>query len=401
MAGTLRPSPRPRGEVEFFPLDDEVLLFLPEGRRLFRLSPAAGWIWCRLCDGDDTGTLADGFARTFGVAPAEARGRVSAALADWARAGLLEGTAPAPPPMDDEPPEEPFAGTVPPARALLRLRILDSSIEVRFPDPARLRACLPLLAHFAEASGSPPGSRIDLLPAPPDPLLLQEGRIVARMPDSASFAPQFALALAMLACGRHDFALQLHAAMVATAKGAILLPAAPGSGKTCLSLAAAARGFAWYSDEIVLLERGSLTARGVPACATVKGPAWPVIAAIHPEIDGLPAHRRIDGRICRYLPPPPLVDDPRRERAWPVRALVFPRFRAGRPARLAPVSRALALERLFAECLALRLAFDAATVADLVTRLGRLEVLELTFGDARAAAEMLAERFGIGPLPAG
>lgn len=389
--------PRPRASVDFFAFDGEALLFLPETRRLFRLSSAAGWIWCRLCEGDGREELAAGFARTFGVPPEKARDAVRTALADWAAAGLLEGTVPASPAPVEEPEEEgePFGGALPPPGASLRLRILGSTIGIGFPDPSLRRACLPLLAQFAVDTPEPADLRVDLVAEGAELLLVHEGRISVRMTDPYAFAPQLALALAMLACARHDFALQLHAAMLATPEGAILLPAAPGSGKTCLSLAAASRGFAWYSDEITLLEAGTFHARAVPACATVKQPAWPVVAAIFPEIRDLPAYRRIDGKICRYLPPPPLPGDPRRQRAWPVRALVFPRFVAGQPARLRPVSRALALERLFAECLALRLCLDAATVGRLVGWLEGLVVAELTFGDARAAAEQLAERFGI------
>lgn len=394
MEALLRP-PRPRAEVEFHALDGEALLFLPEGRRLFRLSPAAGWIWCRLCEGDGGEELVAGFARTFAVPPEEARHRVAAALDAWTAAGLLEGTSPAPPAAVGEPEGEPFEGALPPPGASLRLRILDSTIEVGFPDPALRRACLPLLAHFAEDPDISADLRVDLVAQEAELLLVHDGRIVLRMADCASFAPALALALAMLACSRHPFALQLHAAMLATPEGAILLPAAPGSGKTCLSLAAAERGFAWYSDEITLLEGEVLRARGVPACATVKRRAWPVVAAFRPEILDLPVFRRIDGKICRYLPPPPLPGDPRRRRSWPVRALVFPRFAAGKPVRLRPVSRALALERLFAECLALRLTLDTATVGRLVAWLEGLDVLELTFGDARTAAAVLAERSGV------
>lgn len=384
-------------------LDDEALLFLPTERRLFRLSPAAGWIWCRLCEGDDSQELAAGFARSFAVPPVEADRQVAAALADWAAAGLLDGSPLPPPPAIPFPDEDecPFEGSLPSPGAGLRLRILDSSIEVGFPDAGLLRGCLPLLAHFADDSAMPADLRVDLVAAGAELLLVHEGRIVLRNADPASLAPALALTLAMVACTRHPFALQLHAAMLATPEGAILLPAVSGSGKTCLSLAAAARGFAWYSDEITLLEGEALRARGVPTCATVKQPAWSVIAAFRPEIRDLPAYHRVDGRICRYLPPPPLPDDPHRERTWPVRALVLPRFVADQPVRLQPVSRALALERLFDQCLALDLCLDTATVDRLVAWLEGLEVLELSFGDVRAAAEVLAQRFGVPPPAAG
>ena len=89
--------------------------------------------------------------------------------------------------------------------------------------------------------------------------------------------PTLKHALISEAVNRHGFDLLVHAAMLRVGDRAVP-PAAPGSGKTCLSLALAAAGFAWHTDETTLLLGEDLKARGVPACPCVEEPAWPLVA---------------------------------------------------------------------------------------------------------------------------
>ena len=155
--------------------------------------------------------------------------------------------------------------------------------------------------------------------------------------------------------------------------------------------AALARGpdFAYHTDEITLLERGTLKARGAPVALTVKDGGWPVLASLYPEIDGLPAHQPLDGKTVKYLPPPIDARDPAVNRPHPVRWVVFPRYIPGGPNRVEPVPRLQALRLLLDECLALRLKLDAGEIQALVDWIAGIECRALTFDDLRAAVRLI------------
>ena len=253
------------------------------------------------------------------------------------------------------------------------------------------------MGHLGTAAA--PAIRLDVVADGDGFAIVRDGAVVERAAARAGLAPQIKSAAIVAALNAQGFRLFLHAAMLRLGDAAVLLPAAPGSGKTCLSAALARAGFAYHSDEVTLLEGSALRARGVPVALTVKEPAWPVLRSRYPEIDRLTVHHRIDGKVCKYLPPPVDRGDPDLDRSWPVRALVFPRFDPAAKTGLEPLGRLEALQRLLAECLAIPAGLDARLVEDLAQWIEGVEAFALPFSDLDSAIDAIRCRRVIGGDP--
>jgi hypothetical protein len=270
-----------------------------------------------------------------------------------------------------------------PAHAGLRCRLLDQVVEIGLPDAAAAAGAQALLGHLVGPGR--PTIRLDVVADDDGFAIVRDGAVVERADSRAGLAPQIKSAAIVAALNVQGFRLFLHAAMLRHGASALLLPAAPGSGKTCLSAALARAGLAYHSDEVTLLEGRGLRARGVPVALTIKEPAWPILGPLYPEIDTLTVHHRIDGKVCRYLPPPVQMDDPALHTWWPVRALIFPRFDAGAITRLEPLDKLDALQRLLSECLAIPAGLDGGLIEDLAQWMEGVEAFSLPFSDLDSA----------------
>ena len=374
------PLPRPAADVSLHVVGDAGLLLRAADQTLFGLSTAAAWLWCRLEEAVEQAALAREYAQTFAVPGADAGRAVQDSLRQWWREGLLEGAprSPAEPCEEHDPPTF-WRSVVPPPFATLRCRLLDQIVEIGLPDAEAAAAATALLGHLT--SRAHPTIRLDVVTDAGGFAVLRDGMVVEQAGTRTSLAPQIKSAAIVAALNAQGFRLLLHAAMLRRGDAAILLPAVPGSGKTCLSAALARAGFAYHSDEVTVLDGRGLRARGVPVALTVKEPAWPILGGLYPEIDRLTVHHRIDGQVCRYLPPPVVRDDAGVDGWWPVRALVFPRFDAGATTRLEPLGKLDALQRLLAECLAIPAGLDADLVEDLAHWIEGIEAFALPFAD--------------------
>lgn len=136
----------------------------------------------------------------------------------------------------------------------------------------------------------------------------------------------------------HDY-LRLHAAVVAKDGRALVLPGLPGAGKSTLCAALGLRGWRVLSDEHALVPPG--TRRVVPICRPVslKNESIEVIRAFEPSaVLGPVSEATHKGRVAHLksdLQPDSLDPEPLR-----AAFMVFPSYRRGAAARLAPRSRA-------------------------------------------------------------
>lgn len=133
--------------------------------------------------------------------------------------------------------------------------------------------------------------------------------------------------------------LMLHAAVLARGDRALLMPAAPGHGKTTLCAALALRGWRLFSDEfgLVLPETGRIVP--VPRPMPLKNASIDVIGAFAPEAVFGPA---IPGTIkgtVRHLKPPAASVAAQGQGARPA-WVVFPRWEAGAPLDLTEIPKA-------------------------------------------------------------
>ncbi len=133
--------------------------------------------------------------------------------------------------------------------------------------------------------------------------------------------------------------LMLHAAVLERNGQAVILPGDPGAGKSTLTAALALSGWRLLSDELTLIDRDD--GRIVPLARPVslKNQSIELIRAAFPHaVIGAAAHDTHKGTVAHLRPPHASVarmDDKAR-----AAHIVFPRWRAGSPARLGRHSRA-------------------------------------------------------------
>jgi HprK-related kinase A len=136
---------------------------------------------------------------------------------------------------------------------------------------------------------------------------------------------------------RYHCFLMLHAAVVERNGFALVLPAAPGSGKTTLCAALVHRGWRLLSDEFGILRPGTIDFIPLPRLMPLKNDAIEVMARFAPQAEWGP---RIEGTrkgTIRHLRPPTASVDRAADHV-PARWLVFPRWSADARLRLEPIT---------------------------------------------------------------
>jgi hypothetical protein len=136
--------------------------------------------------------------------------------------------------------------------------------------------------------------------------------------------------------------LLLHAGAVASTSGAVVFPGESGSGKSTLVAALCLAGFDYLSDELAVVDCGSLAVLPFLKPICLKDGGWRALAA---SFDLPPTLRaiRADGEAVCYLPPPqPCSPDQR----LPIGYILMPVRRRGAAASLTPASRATTLAEL-------------------------------------------------------
>jgi HprK-related kinase A len=141
----------------------------------------------------------------------------------------------------------------------------------------------------------------------------------------------------VIAMRSHCF-LMLHSAVLERNGKALLLPAAPGSGKTTLCAALAYRGWRLLSDEFGLIRPGTSVLAPVPRPMALKNESIDVFRSFAPEayIGPLIPNTR-KGTVAHVKPP---VDSIRRQgETAEARWIVFPRWQAGSALTFQPLSK--------------------------------------------------------------
>lgn len=184
----------------------------------------------------------------------------------------------------------------------------------------------------------------------------------------------------------HRF-LMLHAAVVERGGRALLLPAAPGYGKTTLCAALAHRGWRLLSDEFGLMRPGTARLIPVPRPMPLKNESIAVLRQFAPDAEfgpEIPNTRK--GDIAHVRAPASSVRRAADEAvpAW----LVFPRWVAGARLTMEEIPKAEAFMFLASNAFNYELHGEPAfvTLRDLVSQ---SSCYRLVYSDLVAAVEML------------
>jgi hypothetical protein len=268
-------------------------------------------------------------------------------------------------------------------------RLLGSEFLVRFTEPAQEKWVHPVLAHLTQSTGVADVT-IDVVAIGGDRHLVCRDRRAVQPTAIDGLAPLVKGLVWQDAVNRSEFFVSIHAGVVGTGEACALLPAPAGSGKSILTAALAHAGLIYFSDEVALLKDGSLDVLSMPLSIGVKSTGWDLLEPYFPEIRRLPSHRRLDGTIVRYLPPPS-VKYQASDRSCPVRWLIFPQYAEKKPTKLRPLSRADSLRRLMAECVVMPVPLNYARVASLISWMKSVDCFELQVSSLDRAVELVLE----------
>ncbi|WEN41495.1 hypothetical protein CKCBHOJB_01048 [Thauera sp. GDN1] len=184
--------------------------------------------------------------------------------------------------------------------------------------------------------------------------------------------------------------LLLHAGVVAREDRALILPAAPGSGKTTLSCALSLAGWRFLSDEfgIVDMDSGELLPMVRPA--PLKNRSIEIIGQRPGAVLGPLYPRTRKGDVAHFVPDRASFAD-RHCRARP-RLVVFPAFRAGAPLQCTPLDKAAAAMRLGLNSFNYR-ALGPAGFDAVVALTRAVQAYELSYGDLDEAIACIDKLF--------
>jgi hypothetical protein len=180
--------------------------------------------------------------------------------------------------------------------------------------------------------------------------------------------------------------LWFHAGVAASGNRAILLPGAPGRGKSTLVTALCARGWTYLSDEVAPLNPTSSRVVPFPLTPRRREPPGEEMPA-----DWLRARKKAEV----VLTPESLCPLP-----VPVGALVFPSYSTGAPAELSLCPPAQAVVEFLRHCWNFASHRKAAVryLSDLV---GRVPAFRLSFSDREPAVELLTRSRLMAEAPPG
>ena len=164
------------------------------------------------------------------------------------------------------------------------------------------------------------------------------------LPAAQAF-PLFEWGLNWSICAHCHQYVVVHAAVIAREDRAMILPAPPGSGKSTLCAALAARGWRLLSDELTLIDIEAGVIVPIPRPISLKNASIATIARFWPEAPmGAIVPDTLKGSVAHVQPPAQSVRSSA-ERAVPA-WIVVPRYRPAAAAELAPLGRSAAFMQL-------------------------------------------------------
>lgn len=195
----------------------------------------------------------------------------------------------------------------------------------------------------------------------------------------------------VIALRSHNF-LMLHAAVVELGGKSLLLPAAPGCGKTTLCAALVLRGWRLFSDEFGLLRPGDDQVTPVPRPLALKNESIDVIRNFSADAEIGPSIPNTRKGTVAHLKAP--ADSVRRAATTaPARLIVFPEWREGSPYELRRVSPGECFMRLATNAFNYELLGEAGfdTVRRIVDGAQGFRLIYSDLGDATERLRALIE----------
>jgi hypothetical protein len=268
-------------------------------------------------------------------------------------------------------------------------RLLTTTFAIRFSSAAEEARVHPAVAHL-EVEPARSDAVLEVLEAEGGHVLLDGIAPFGFCQDLKRVTPRLKTLLLQTAVQRHSYFLEIHAGVVSNGERCLLLPAAPGSGKTTLTAALTAAGYHYFSDEVALLEEPNLEVRAVPISLSVKSGALEVLAPLFPQLRRSTNHTREDSETVTYLNPPAASFRYDLNRTQTVGWLVFPQYSPRATTELRPIGKAEALARLMKEILVVAKPLDKHAVRSLVQWIRRVDCYELPNSSLSQSVQLIS-----------
>ncbi len=266
-------------------------------------------------------------------------------------------------------------------------QLLNSRMRVRFTDLAQQALVHPVLAHLEADCDRATGS-LEIVAGERGTAVYRDGEVRGDDLSAIELAPLVKGEIWEAALASDDFLFGVHAEVVGTPGGCIVMPGPAGSGKSTLTAELVHAGFDYYSDELALLREDTLDVSPFPLAYCVKESGIDALASLFPALRALPLHLRADGRRVAYLPPPegsvPRPLDRRR-----ARAIIYPEFNATATTRWHPLTKSESLRQLLAQCLIVRRRLSIDAVRTFLAWIEQLEHAKLTFNNLPSAISLV------------
>jgi hypothetical protein len=366
-------------------LGGQPLLFDEQRQCLYAADRTVAFVLCCLQEGMDIDAIERKLAAAASLSPTASRQVVQEALAQLRNTVATGIAAPATGPV--QPLSGPTAFSsgagpdnfLPAVAAACHIAIAGIGMRLACSERALAQRVMSAFAHLAVPDEHPPRINIDIQATAHGYVVFQERDPVLRVREIDEVTPALKAYLVQQVLARDDYRLAVHAAALARNGRVLLLPGTAGSGKSTLTAALLARGFAFLGDDTVLLDH-DLRVRGLPFALAVKAGAWDLLKPYHPSLFALPVDRRPDGRVVRYLRPSKVA-----EQALPAAWMVFPSWEKAPSPGLTVMSRVDALRRFLPGCYASARRLGADEMTQLIAWIEQIDCYTLDSSDLPAA----------------
>jgi hypothetical protein len=270
----------------------------------------------------------------------------------------------------------------------MRLRLGHFCAKIRFfgdAEPAKARS---MFGHLQDSGEGVDAASYDVIGEDGEDYVFCSAGPVGLRARNATM-PMLKALLTEAYCSSLPDGFITHGALISRAGKRVLLTGAPGAGKTTLTLALCANGFAYGGDDIVrITDEGD--AEGVPFAAAVKSGAWTLIGNYVPAISTLTTHERPDGQLARYVAPSNRdLEGPR-----PIDVVLLLSRERGATARIDPVTPLDAMCGILESGYSERKHLTVHVADALARRLSNARCGRLVYEDLGQAVDLVADLTG-------
>ena len=371
---------RPASGVVLCTLDNDFVLFSEPQQRVYQFNATSASAWLGVSAGEPPIKIARRIADEMESTLDEASDYVAYCLAEWQRLGFLNESP-------EEPVEPAFGSDYEPVSTFAAgdvYRVAGTRIAISFPDVRSKQAWDAIAGHLRQNATGVPEAGLVIEPF--------EGgyRMVSRSGDQLDFTHPAAVAVSLkqavlhTVLERHPDWIALHAAVLSSVSGTVLLAGSAGRGKTTLAAVLNALGMPSVADDVALVSVRPPAIGGLPFAFAAKPGSWDVLRTWFPALDELPEFQRPDGRSVKYIRPVRIS-----EWAGTASAVVFPRFSTVTPLRITQMRKLAALLSLLEEAINASRRLTSEGFTALSRLIDGAAVIGMEYDDANAAAEWI------------